>query len=64
MRVQVFWGNEHVATATLENKEIRVEGEASDFVLSLFNPDNQSPEEFLRSLPSRLRGRSNAKLIE
>ena len=63
MKVQIFWDNDLGATATLENQELRVEGKASAFVLSLFNPDNQTPEQFLASLPSRLKGRTSAKLV-
>ena len=63
MKVQIFWDNDLGATATLENQELRVEGKASAFVLSLFNPANQTPEQFLASLPSRLSGRTSAKLV-
>ena len=63
MKVQIFWDNDLGATATLENQELRVDGKASAFVLSLFNPANQTPEQFLASLPSRLNGRTSAKLV-
>ena len=64
MKVEIFWDNELTATATLENQQLRLEGKASAFVLGLFNPNNQTPEEFLLSLPSRLNGRTNAKLVD
>ena len=64
MEVQIFWDKKLSATATLENQELRVDGEGSDFVLSLFNPENQTPEKFIASLPSRLSGRTNARIVE
>ena len=65
MKVGIYSSGKLWGTIQFVESKLQIVGDQNlySFIKKIYNPDNQSPEEFVASLPSRLRGRVHAGVI-
>ena len=66
MKVGIYSSGELWGTIQFVDSKLQIEGDQNlySFIKKIYNPHNQTPEQFVASLPSRLRGRVHAGVIK
>ena len=65
MKVGIYSSGELWGTVQFVESKLQIVGDQNlySFIKGLYNPEHQSPEEFVASLPSRLHGRVHAGVL-